>query len=78
MPELEDSDLASDFANLGLKMWPAVASEHEERPAKRIRLDSSIPRSWQEDKYTELVKETAKLTGGDDQYLGDHVEDNVL
>lgn len=79
VPELEDSDLADDFANLSMKMRPAVASEYEDsRPPKRIRLDSSQSRSWQDDKHDELVKETANLISVDGQYLNESMVDDIL
>lgn len=77
VPELQE--LTHDLARLNIDVNDAATSDNDDdRPSKRIRLDSSIPKSWQEEKYSELVKATAEILSSDNRHLMETLVDNAM
>jgi hypothetical protein len=77
VPELQE--LTHDLAKLNVEVNDAAAGDNDgDRPSKRIRLDSSIPKSWQEEKYSELVKATAEILSSDNRHLVEALVDNAM
>lgn len=77
VPELQE--LTHDLARLNINVDDATGGDNDDdRPSKRIRLDSSIPKSWQEEKYSELVKATAEILSSDNRHLVETLVDNAM
>jgi len=77
VPELQE--LVHDLAQLNIDTGVASGSDRDDdRPTKRIRLQSSTPKSWQEEKYSELVTTTAELLSPDSRDLVETLADNAM
>lgn len=71
--DIGDSDLVERLARLSLKLKTTTPNNSDDRrPAKRLRLQSSVPPSWQNEKYTAILGDIYKLCsiGGMEELSG--------
>jgi len=70
LSEIVDSGLVERLTKLSLKQKIASSSNNDDRrSAKRLRLESSVSQSWQNETYTAVLGDVSKLCsiGGQEQ-----------
>ena len=62
LSEIIDSSLVERFTRLSLNLKIAAPNNSDDpRPVKRLRLESSVYQSWQNEKYTAVLDDVSKL-----------------
>ena len=79
LSEIGDSSLVERLTRLSLKLKMAAPNNSDDhRPAKRLRLESSVPESWQNEKYTAVLGEVSTLCSPGDQYQLEELSGAIL